>query len=236
MTRLISTIQWDIRLQFRNGFYYASAFVAVVSILFLAQLQLSPEILALLLPAIILQNVLINTFYFIAGLVLLEKGEGTLEGIVVSPLRRWEYLLSKVVTLTLLSILESLAIIIFLYGLGFNLLFMIIGLALLGIFFALAGFIAVARYDSINTFLLPSVLMVTALSLPLLDYFGIWRSPLMYLHPIQAPLLLMKAAFQPVALWQLGYGVLYSGLWIGLAYRWSQRAFYRFVILKEGVR
>jgi len=236
MTRLISTIQWDIRLQFRNGFYYASAFVAVVSILFLGQLRLSQATLALLLPAIILQNVLINTFYFIAGLLLLEKGEGTLEGIVVSPLRRWEYLLSKVVTLTLLSILESMAIIIFVYGLGFNLILMVIGIGLLGIFLALAGFIAVARYDSINTFLLPSVLMTTVLSIPLLDYFGIWQSYLMYLHPIQAPLLLMKAAFQPVALWQLGYGVLYLILWIGLVYVWSQRAFYRFVILKEGVR
>ena len=236
MTRLIFTIQWDARLQFRNGFYYASAFVAVVSILFLAQLQLSQETLALLLPAIILQNVLINTFYFIAGLILLEKGEGTLEAIVISPLRRWEYLLSKVVTLTLLSIIESLAIMIFVYGLEFNLLLMVIGIGLLGIFFALAGFIAVARYDSINTFLLPSVLMTTILSIPLLDYFGIWQSQLIYLHPIQAPLVLMKAAFQPVALWQLGYGVLYLILWIGLAYGWSQRAFYRFVILKEGVR
>jgi len=236
MTRLISTTQWDVRLQFRNGFYYASAFVAVVSIIFLAQFKFSQETLALLLPAIILQNVLINTFYFIAGLVLLEKGEGTLEAIVVSPLRRWEYLFSKVVTLTLLSILESLAITIFLYGFGLNLLFMIIGMGLLGIFFALAGFIAVARYDSINTFLLPSVLMTTALSIPLLDYFGIWQSKLMYLHPIQAPLLLMKAAFHPVMVWQIGYGVVYIILWIGLAYSWSQRAFYRFVILKEGVR
>jgi fluoroquinolone transport system permease protein len=57
-----------------------------------------------------------------------------------------------------------------------------------------------------------------------------------YLHPVQAPLLLMKAAFQPVAMWQMVYGVMYSAVWIGLAYAWSQHAFYRFVILKQGVR
>lgn len=236
MTRLVSAIQWDARLQFRNGFYYASAFVAVVLIVFLSQFKLSQETLALLLPAMLLQNVLINTFYFMAGIVLLEKGEGILEGLVVSPLRQSEYLLAKTITLTLLSIVEVLVVAIALYGFGFNLILMAMGIALMGGFFALLGFLAVARYESINTFLLPSVLMVTVLSIPLLDYFGLWQSWLVYLHPVQAPLLLMKAAFQPVSNWQLAYGVAYSLVWIGVVYVLSQRAFYRFVILKQGVR
>ena len=112
---------------------------------------------------------------------------------------------------------------------------MVLGMALMGVFFALLGFVAVARYESINTFLLPSVLMVTLLSIPLLDYFGLWQSRLVYLHPVQAPLLLMKGAFQPVAGWQLIYGAIYSIVWIGVVYVLSQRAFYRFVILKQGV-
>lgn len=236
MMRLVSAIGWDARLQFRNGFYYASIFVAVVLIILLSQFKLSPDMLALLLPAILIQNILINTFYFMAGSVLLEKGEGILEGLVVSPLRKREYLLSKTITLTLLSIVEVLVIIIVLYGLNLNLPLMVLGMALLGVFFALLGFVAVARYESINTFLLPSVLMVTLLSIPLLDYFGLWQSRLVYLHPVQAPLLLMKGAFQPVAGWQLIYGAVYSIVWIGVVYVLSQRAFYRFVILKQGVR
>ena len=85
--RLLRTIVIDVRLQFRNGFYYASAFVAVVLVLFLSQLRavdLGPW-----WPAIILENLVINAFYFMAGLVLLEKGEGTLEALVVTPLRDW---------------------------------------------------------------------------------------------------------------------------------------------------
>jgi fluoroquinolone transport system permease protein len=236
ITRLVSTLHWDARLQFRNGFYYASAFVAVVFIVLLSQFSIHQKTLALLLPAILMQNILMNTFYFMAGIVLLEKGEGILEGLVVSPLRKGEYLLSKVITLTLLSLVEVMVVAIALYGFGFNLSLMAAGVVLLGIFFALLGFVAVARYESINTFLLPSVLMVTLLSIPLLDYFGLWQSWLVYLHPVQAPLLLMKAAFQPVAGWQLVYGVVYSVVWVGVTYAWSRRAFYRFVILKQGVR
>ncbi len=244
MTRLSAAIQGDVRLQFRNGFYYASAFVMVVSIIILSQLPLSQEILALLLPPILMQNVAINTFYFMAGLVLLEKGEGILEGLVVSPLRRGEYLISKAVTLALLSVVESLGITIVLYGLGFNIFFLAVSIILLGLFLTLLGFVAVSRYESINTFLLPSVVMLMVISVPLLDYFKLWPpnqiglglSWLIYLHPIHALLLLMKAAFEPIAAWQLGYGLFYSLAWIGLTYRWCKGAFYHFVILKEGVR
>jgi fluoroquinolone transport system permease protein len=58
----------------------------------------------------------------------------------------------------------------------------------------------------------------------------------MFLHPIQATLVLIQAAFESVPPWQVMYGVLYSLLWLGIAYYFSQRAFYRFVIMKQGVR
>ena len=234
MTRLNAAVRWDFRLQFRNGFYYAAAFVALFIIVILAQFRLSQEVLAIILPVVLLQNVTINAFYFMAGLVLLEKGEGILEGIVVSPMRNGEYLGSKLVTLTLLSIVENSLIVLVLYGLQVNLLVLLASLILMSIFLALIGFIAVIRYNSINSFLFPSFLMLLVLSIPLLDYFGIWQTPLMYLHPTQALLVLLKAIFQPVENWQIIYGLLYSLAWIAVAYQMSKPAFHRFVILKEG--
>jgi len=46
----------------------------------------------------------------------------------------------------------------------------------------------------------------------------------------------MQAAFDPLPAWKMIYGLLYSLAWIGLAYFFSQRAFYKFVIRKEGTR
>ena len=91
------------------------------------------------------------------------------------------------------------------------------------------GFVAVARYSSINEYLLPSALYVGALLLPLGPYVTRWDTWPVYLHPLQAPLVLMQAAFQPVDAWKLAYGVLYSALWIGLACRFSLRSFRHFV-------
>ena len=92
MKRLASSLWLDFRLQFRNGFYYAAAFVTVVAIVILRQF---PNLdFKWLLPALLLNNLLIGTFYFFGALVLLEKKEGTLEAQIVTPIRSWEYLLS----------------------------------------------------------------------------------------------------------------------------------------------
>jgi fluoroquinolone transport system permease protein len=234
MRRLLATALLDIRLQLRNGFYYASAFVAVVLIIMLKQL---PQIdWARWWPAIILENLVVNAFYFMAGMVLLEKREGTLEVQVITPLRSWEYLVAKVLTLGLLSSLETLAVVVFVSGVAFNWLLLILGVLLLVATYSLYGFWVVARYDSISEFILPSVMWTIGFSLPLLYYFDLWESWLLFLHPLQGPLVLMQAAFEALPAWQIAYGVLYAMLWAGVAYVFGRRAFHQFAVTKEGVR
>jgi fluoroquinolone transport system permease protein len=234
MKRLLNTLRCDMRLQYRNGFYYAAALVAVIAAILLSQIRQSE--LQLLLPAFVFTNILINTFYFISGLVLLEKGEGTLESLIVTPLRHGEYLWSKILTLVTLSEIETFAIVFVVYGLNFSWLWLAAGTGLLGALYALLGFIFVARYDTINEFLFPSFLITLLLSIPQLGYFQLLQSPFFYLHPLQAPLILLEAAFRSVSAWQLVYGITYSLLWIGISFTAAQRAFYRFVILKQGIR
>ncbi|MFP3854079.1 MAG: ABC transporter permease [Anaerolineales bacterium] len=231
-SRLFSTIAHDVRLQFRSGFYYASAFVGVIMVLLITGL---PDFdMRPLWAPIILENLVINAFYFMSGLVLLEKGEGILQSLVVSPLRDVEYLSSKVISLTVLSIFETLLIVVLVSGLAINWLLLLVGLLILIGVLALYGFVVVARYDSISEFLMPSVLWTFGISLPLLYYFNLWRTPLMFLHPIQAPLVLIQAAFQSIPGWQIGYGLAYGSLWLAITLLLSRRAFHRFVVRKEG--
>jgi fluoroquinolone transport system permease protein len=232
MRRLLATIRCDVMPQLRHGFYYATAFVLICCVAVISQI---PSIdLSWLLPALLLGNLLLNTFYFIGGLILLEKGEGTLEAQVVTPLRTWEYLASKVGTLTLLGLVENTLIVMLLEGLGFNPLALSASLVLTAVLYCLVGVIAVVRYASINEYLMPSVLYTSLLSVPLLPYLAQWDTWLIYLHPLQATLLLAQATFRPVAHWQLVYSVLYSALWVGLLAHFSSRAFRRFIIAGAG--
>lgn len=234
MTRLLSIARWDIQLQFRNGFYFISGFAVVVTILLMK--QFSGIDWGYSWPAIITGNLTINAFYFMAGIVLLEKGEGTLEAQIVTPLRPWEILTSKVLTLGLLSLFEMLAIIVIVQGVNFNWFLLVTGIVLYIAMLALYGFIVVARYDSISEFILPSAVWTIGFSLPLLYYFDIWRSWIMFLHPLQAVLILLQSAFMSVPAWQILYGIGYSLLWTGIALVISLRVFHRFVVTKEGVR
>lgn len=234
MKRFLSTARWDTSLQYRNGFYFASAFVAVFFIILLRQF---PSVdWSYWWPAIITGNLSINAFYFMAAIVLLEKGEGTLEAQVITPLRPWEILLSKVFTLGLLSLFETLLIIVSVQGVYFNWFLLVGGIVFYIAMLSLYGFFVVVRYDSINEFLLPSVIWTMGFSVPLLYYFDIWRNPVMFLHPLQAILILLQGAFTSIPTWQIVYGFGYSILWIGIAMYFSLRAFHKFVVVKEGVR
>ena len=127
-----------------------------------------------MLLAVVLGNLVMINFYFVAGLVLLEKGEGTLEAQVVTPLASWEYLAAKTLTLAALAVVEQVVIVWSAYGGGFAAGPLVAGVVLAGVLYTLTGFLLVARYRSINEFMFPSVFFTTVLSLPLLHYFGLW--------------------------------------------------------------
>ena len=117
MHRLAATVCLDLRLQMRNGFYYAVAFVLACWFVLLTSLPVIDW--GYVLPAVVFGNLVMVNFYFVAGLVLLEKDEGTLEAQVVTPLADWEYLASKTVTLAALSVVEQVVIVWSAYGGGF---------------------------------------------------------------------------------------------------------------------
>jgi fluoroquinolone transport system permease protein len=234
--RFRATVRCDVRLQFRQGFYYAAAVVATVSLVGISRLPSLESDIDWVVPAIIVSNLTLGTFYFIGALVLLERGEGTLQALVVTPLRDVEYLASKVVTLTALSIVENMLIAAAFYGQrpGAGYVGMLLGITLASALLVLTGFVAVAAYDSINEYLAPSVLYAALATAPVFTWLLRWDQWFMYVHPIQAPLVLMQAVDQPLEPWQLVYGVSYPILWTGLLAFWSRRTFQRFVVAPAG--
>lgn len=238
--RIASTFLCDARLQVRNGFYAAAVVLTAVSIA--ALLLLPAQNLTWLLPAIVVNNLIVNGFFFMAGLVLLEKGEGSLEAQIVTPLRSGEYLAAKVGTLTVLSLVENVLIWAVVTRLNFQPVWLVAAIVIGTSLYALAGFAAVARYDSLNGFLLPGMGVVLLLSLPLLPYFGVGQSTafetLLYLHPLQPVLLLLSAVSpSPASSNAASFAsIVYSlaaGLgWVALFAWWANRSFRRFVVEK----
>lgn len=234
MTRLMSTINWDVRLQWRNGFYYAAIFIVVLFLFVFSQISVTN--MDWVLPFMLINNMVVSTFYFIGALILLEKDEGSLEARVITPLRPAEYLGAKVVTLSGLTLVESALIVMITMGFAVNWLPLLAGITGTAVYLCLIGFLVVMRYDSVNEYLLPSIPYVMLAALPLVAYVAGWDHWILYLHPMQATLTLIEAGWQTLPWWLTIYCLSYSLLWIAYLSRLSLRAFHRFVITKPGVK
>ncbi len=232
MIRLLFAFRFDILLQQRYGFFYGAAFSALV---WIGLLQLLPHsTLNIAVPFLLFVELAIVGFYFIAGMVLFEKGERTLFAVVVTPLRFWEYLFSKLLSLTAMAIAVSFVLILTTYGIDFNPIVALLGIVLMSLITLLVGFIAVSPFSSLSNYLIPSQLYAIVLYLPLIYYFGWWENPIFYILPTQGALLLLGGAFEKIALWQVVYAVLYGIFWIVLLSAIARRAFDRYIVAREG--
>lgn len=225
---LSAMLRWDSRLQFRYGFY---AVYAVVTVLFGLGLSGLPEsVQTATLVMVLFADPGFLGFYFVGALVLFEKNEGVLHALVASPLSVDEYLVSKTASLSFIAVLGALVITLFVHGTGFDPLWLLLGLGLTAGLFVLVGFSAVARFDSLNAYFLTAILYITPLSLPLLEHFGIVSSPVFYLFPTQASLVLIGAAFTQTPMWEVTYAVAYLVVGLAVAYVLARRAFDRHIV------
>ena len=221
-------LRWNARLQFRYGFY---AVYAVVTVLFgLGLSGLPTTVRTDTLVMVLFADPGFLGFYFIGALVLFEKNEGVLHALVASPLSADEYLAAKTLSLAFIATLGALVITLFVHGIAFHPVWFLLGLGLTAGLFVLVGFVAVARFDSLNAYFLTAIVYTVPLSLPLLDHFAVVESPLFYLIPTQASLVLIGAAFEARPVWELAYAIGYLAVGIAIAYGGARRAFERHIV------
>ena len=220
MSRLAAAARNDVRLQWRQGFWAAAGFVAVFATVGLRYVP--HDLRLILLPPVILSNLAVGTFYFVAALVLLERAEGSLDALAVSPLRDREYTLAKVGSLALLALAEHLAVVMVGHGTDFAPGALLIGVVMAAATYVLLGLISVLPYDSMNTYLMPSMVWIAVLSLPYLHYFELVPGPLraaLWLHPLQPSLSWLRAAFRGGDPLEAVYASVCGAAWIALLWR-----------------
>ncbi len=177
---------------------------------------------------------------FVGALVLFEKSENVLQALVITPMNTDDYLLSKIISLTTLSIISAtffMILMIIFNETSFNVFYLIAGIVLTSVMLILIGFILVSRVNSINGYLLGMVIGFLSLTFPpLLQLFGLFESPIFYLWPTQASFVIFDGVFESASLelWEITYGILYQIGWIVILYILAKKAFYKHIVLKGG--
>lgn len=132
----------------------------------------------LLVPVTLFSDPAMIGLVFIAVLIFMEKDEGTLRAFLVTPGRIWEYLISKALTIAVLSV-------------GFTLIFVpatvgfagvnwpaLLGLIVLcALFSSLLGAAVSVFFNNISQFLFPAILTMLFIGLPSIAYFVPGFSP-----------------------------------------------------------
>jgi len=177
---------------------------------------------------------------FVGALVLFEKSENVLQALIITPMKVDDYILSKITSLTILSIISAAIFVsllnIFSY-IDFNIIFLVLGIILTSILLILLGFIIVSRVNSINEYLLAMIIAFLVLLFPpMLHLSGIYENIIFYLWPTQASFILFTGVFNAssLELWEIVYGSVYQVIWIGLLYFLAKKAFYKHIVLKGG--
>ena len=178
--RLLKLLKGDIRFQLKYGFYLI---YAIFTILYCAILLSLPENLkekaAILL---IFTDPAAMGLFFMGAIVLLEKSEKVLSALAVSPVKPLEYVLSKLLSLALISLMIGLILGIF--GGVSNLFALALGLMLSSALCTAFGLTLACKIKTLNSFILFTMPIELFLTVPSLAYlFGFVKSSFWLLHP-----------------------------------------------------
>jgi len=232
VSRLASTLRLDATLQVRHRVYLI-VLGATLGLALAIRSVVTPEQLEFFMPVLAMYGVSLTTVFLVGVLLLLERSEGTLSVVMVSPLRPSEYLASKLITLAGLALVESTIVAVVAYGLGWSFGWFVLAVVMRASMGVGVGVAVGVRYSSITRFLFPGILASLAFDLPNFWYFEIWPTSLFYLWPSMPPLLLAKSAFFAVEPLQLVYAFVYGPLVVGAALFWASRSIDRFVVRGE---
>lgn len=241
MSRLVVAMRTDGVLMARNQLYAISIGVSALIAGVMAKLTTAQNS-AGTFPAALLMVAGGSTLLYVTGMIILERAEGTLDAVSVSPLRPWEYIASKVAMLTGLAVLEGALIVAggWWWASRTTLLDVpnvplgVVAMAILGAVHVLVGVILVVRYRSFMDVLLPMGGIAMVMQMPALYFIGAVEHRAMLLIPTGAPTMLLRGAFTPLHAWEWVYGLGGSVVLLAALCVWSLRAFDTHVTQRAG--
>ncbi|SNZ03332.1 fluoroquinolone transport system permease protein [Terribacillus aidingensis] len=222
----------DIKFQFRHGFYLAYTLISCFYIFLLVYL---PErYLEKIASLIIFSDPSTLGFFFMGGLLLLEKDQHIFNPLFITPLSIHRYICSKIGSLCLLSIASSCVIKGVVFGFSNLTFIMLIGVILTSLLFSLIGIAIAAISQSLNHFFLLATIYTTWLFLPILPAVNLAEHWLFCLLPTTGSLLLINGGFHVIDYVRFLYSTCILLISIGLAYWIAYHSFKKHIVLKIG--
>ena len=150
--RLFSALKSDIYFQHKHGFYYVYLILSAIYIFIIGFLNV--QAIKYVLPVVIFLDPSVLGMFFIGGILLLEKEQGIMMQLFVTPLQSIEYIISKVISLGLISLLAGVLITLLCFHEPIRWDMLIFGILLTSVFFTLVGMLVARHAKSVNDYMI----------------------------------------------------------------------------------
>jgi fluoroquinolone transport system permease protein len=178
--RIWSLLRGDIRFQYKYGFYLL---YLVFSILYISLIFSLPqawrEKAAILM---IFTDPAAMGLYFMGAIVLFEKSERVLDSIAVSPVKTYEYMLSKLLSIGVISVIVGFSIGFFSHAVNMTDRFLV-GIFLCSCLFSAVGLMVAAKSISLNDFIISTIPAELLINIPAIAWLFGWKPGWLLLHP-----------------------------------------------------
>jgi fluoroquinolone transport system permease protein len=189
---LLSLTIYNIKLQLRQGFYFAWLFM---TLFYLILLYFLPQNMRrLILPLILLSEPSTFAMIFTGAIVLLERDDKMLENLFITPLSVRTYIYSKMISISIPATICT-VIIVGLNGIITIRLLLIIPAVILTTYFCVVFSLLIsASARTIISLMGRIALYGSVFCLSILDYFGILNGYFQYILPTKGALVLISTA------------------------------------------
>ncbi len=218
---LFHLIKWDFLFSLR---YQIVTVAAVIAGLYSIILGMLPDNADTFLILIIFSDPTFLGFLFIGVIVLYEKSSNTIQALSITPAKLGNYIISKSMVLTLIAIFAAMVMAVSTKGFQFNSIYLLLAVILSSALFILLGYVGISKVKTFNQYILVIPMFFTPAVLPLLEMFGFVSSPVFYIIPTKASLLLFEAAFGRISIHEFIYCIVYLSAWIFFSYKWAFKA------------
>lgn len=165
-------------------------------------------------------------FIFIGLAIILEKDQGVFNALFITPINHHFYLISRILTLSFISLICALGMVLTAKGTSFNLLHFSIGVFSSCVLFSFIGIYVVSYTTEILHYILLSIPLVIVMSLPILNYFEVTNLIIFNFFPIQGSLYLIVNSYKTSPdISELIFGYISIAVWIPLLYLFVYRTF-----------
>ncbi|MVO98594.1 ABC transporter permease [Paenibacillus lutrae] len=228
----LALFAFDIRFQWRHGFYFVYLLVcAVYWVLFWFVPEPYRDETAIVLA---FSDPCALGLIMAGGIVLLERDQGVHDPLFVCPIDLRSYLLAKAGSLSLLSLIAGWIIHMTSGSIPGSPLTFSAGILLTSSLMTLLSIGVAVRYRSINSFILMIQVYALPFVLPLLGFFDLWDTDLFLLLPTEGTLRLLESLSGGVNLLEVLYSIFILLIWNYGAYLWAYRSYTRYVRMNVG--